>query len=773
MYLTMLRGKLSFLLFFVSAWLQPVLAQYSERWQDHLPYQRSIGVTRIGPVIYCASEEALFSFNTQNGEINRLNKLNGLSDYGIACIGWNNPAGQLIIAYKNGNMDVLDEYGIRNIPDLKNSSLFIGKKNINHIMVHNGEAYISTDFGIMNADLGSGLIRETYIIGPGGTERRVYQTAVDETSGIIYAATESGLYSASMAAPLIFYQSWTPVPGVPQVEFNHVVVFNGKPVVNKVDPTGSEDSLFTYDAGTLEYLEEEPPNRKFFLEVINGYLVIAAPFNVTCINSLGQVSWNVSNVLWEPFLPQAAWPDAGGGRLWMADYFNGLAQITPQYGFSFHRPDGPYSSSVFRLTAGSDQLWVAPGSLDANWDATFNNEGLFSYSNFDWQHLSAAQFNDARDFVAVAMNPADPEEIWATAWGSGVYRIYKGELVNHYNSTTTGGVLQPVQGSTSDLRTGGLTFDDNGDLWITNSLANNPLVVRRADGTWQNFSLGAFGGPSVKFKDIIVTQLQHKWLQTRGNGIVVVNDQDGPLQVKKLSASQGSGGLPSASVLTMAEDQDGEIWIGTEDGLGVVYAPENIFSSGGNYDAQPILIKTNEGIYERFLAGQAVTAIVVDGANKKWIGTSSSGVFYVSEDGTETIFQFNTANSPLPSDNVTSIAVDGLTGDVFIGTDRGILSYRGNATEGGDQFNNVFAYPNPVRPGYSGPIFIRGLVTNAQVKITDVAGNIVNEMRAEGGQAIWYGNRFNGERAASGVYLVFLTNDDGTETAVTKILLVN
>lgn len=215
------------------------------------------------------------------------------------------------------------------------------------------------------------------------------------------------------------------------------------------------------------------------------------------------------------------------------------------------------------------------------------------------------------------------------------------------------------------------------------------------------------------------------------------------------------------------------MWVTTDAGLGVVYTAYNIFDNGLNYDAQPILIETSEGIVERLFNGQPLTAVEVDGANKKWIGTSNNGLFYLSEDGTQAIHHFTAENSPLLSNNILDITIEDKTGIVYIATDRGLISFKGSATRGGDVYSDVYAYPNPVRPDYKGPIFITGLLTNSQVKVTDLAGNLIYETVAEGGQASWDGNNFSGRRAASGVYLVYLTNDDGSQQLATKVLLIN
>lgn len=240
-----------------------------------------------------------------------------------------------------------------------------------------------------------------------------------------------------------------------------------------------------------------------------------------------------------------------------------------------------------------------------------------------------------------------------------------------------------------------------------------------------------------------------------------------------MSGSPGTGNIQGNKVFSIACDQDGEIWIGTDNGISVIYSPENVFT-GGNYDAQRIIIPRNDGtgLGDILLENEFITCITVDGDNNKWIGTDNAGVFLLSPDGMNEIYHFTEEDSPLFSNLITDIAINN-NGEVFIGTSKGIISFRGESAPPEDTFTDVYAYPNPVREGYTGKIGIKGLVKDADVKITDISGNLIYETRSFGGQAVWNGRNFDGRRAKTGVYLVFIANEDGTETIATKILVIN
>jgi outer membrane protein assembly factor BamB len=238
-----------------------------------------------------------------------------------------------------------------------------------------------------------------------------------------------------------------------------------------------------------------------------------------------------------------------------------------------------------------------------------------------------------------------------------------------------------------------------------------------------------------------------------------------------MGIGEGAGKLPDLSVSAMAEDHDGHIWIGTAKGIAVFYNPQNIFT-GANFDSQQIKI-TQDGHVQLLLETERVTAITIDGANRKWIGTEASGVYCFSPDGQEQIYHFSTDNSPIFSNQVVDIGYDTKTGDVFIGTDMGMQSFRTYIIEGEEEFNKVHAYPNPVRPGYTGNVYVKGLIDEAVVKITDVSGNLVWETKSQGGQIEWPLKSLSGKRVASGVYLAYCAATDGTASVVAKILVLN
>jgi ligand-binding sensor domain-containing protein len=348
-----------------------------------------------------------------------------------------------------------------------------------------------------------------------------------------------------------------------------------------------------------------------------------------------------------------------------------------------------------------------------------------------------------------------------------------GEVVNIFNDNNSSLQKWPTA---NYVAVSGLDIDSKQNLWVVNSGAPNPLSVKSPGGEWTSFSLGsALSGSD--FGNLLIDSYNQKWITLRTDNKLAVffdnNTLDDPSDdvAKILTNAAGNGALPGNKIYCVAQDRDDEIWLGSDEGVGVIYSPFNLFT-GGNFDAQRILVEVG-GYTQYLLESEIVTAIAIDGDNRKWMGTDRAGVFLLSEDGTEQIHHFTEENSPLYSNRILAIEINNKTGEVFFGTDKGIISYKDTATEPNPTNDDVVVYPNPVREGYAGLIAIKGLVDNADIKITDVAGTLIYATRAEGGQAIWSGYNFDGRKASTGVYLVFASDDQGNEKMVTKILFIN
>lgn len=754
-------------------------------WRDHLPYNHTISVTEGLNRIYCATPHNIFYFDKNDNSINRLTRISGLNDIGISRIGFNQDSKTLVIAYSNTNIDLIKENTVINMSDiLESNAITPEEKTINNIMFLDDMAYLSCGFGIVVIDIQREEVSDTYYIGPDGNHIKVFDLTQD--GAYFYAATEIGIYTAGMDNPnLAYFASWTKDQSLlfPDAAYNHIAYHANNLITNKYSTDWGKDTVIYYDGNQWIYDNELFGNDDVFgLKVFNNTLYIPHRYSINIYdNNLNKLQGVWTYTTASPG-PRDVLLD--NNTLWIADEQNGLVRQNSQYDYTFIHPNGPGVIDVYALSAEGKNVWSVAGGKNSVWGNLYNWGSASSFSSGEWTYYDKATqtaFDTIRDMVSVAIDPANHNRVFAGSWNRGLVEFSNGEVRTVYNTSNSSLDYNMIEGSPV-IKVGGLVFDGAGNLWVTNSGANNILSVRMPgsspDGIWQSFYLGS----AASGKDIgavIIDDYGQKWIQTRENYTLFVFNDNGTItnpsddQTKKLSNSIGNGDIPGTKIYSLANDLDGEIWIGTDEGIGVFYSPENVFSNY-NFDAQQILIPRNDGsgLADILLEFETVTAIAVDGANNKWIGTDRSGVFLLSPDGQKEIHHFTSDNSPLFSNNITSIVI-GEDGEVFFGTAKGIISYKGTATPGGTTNTDVYAYPNPIRPDYSGPIAIKGLLTNANVKITNINGALVYSGLAEGGQFVWNGKNFSGTRAQSGVYLVFISNDDGSETLVTKIMFIN
>ena len=270
------------------------------------------------------------------------------------------------------------------------------------------------------------------------------------------------------------------------------------------------------------------------------------------------------------------------------------------------------------------------------------------------------------------------------------------------------------------------------------------------------------------FSRIAIDRSGTKWMATYLDGVIAYNETTNIY--KKITQGEDLGNLPSVDVRALAIDNRSQVWIGTNRGLRVISSTGS-YNSDDQIKANAIIINEN-GVGAQLMGESYITDIAVNGSNQKWIATADSGVFLVSYNGQETIYHFTKDNSPLPSDVVNDVEINATTGEVFFATDKGLVSFQGTSTKPADSLNNVYVYPNPVRPNFDGTVKIAGLISKANIKITDIEGNLVYETTSEGGTIEWDTKAFGKYKVASGVYMIFIAAIDASETAVKKVMII-
>ncbi len=756
-------------------------------WRDHFSYMNAVSVAEAGSRVYCASTTAAYSYDRATGEMERFTKVNALSDVGINGVAFNDAMGLLMVYYSNGNIDLLSGGSSHNMSDIKRSTL-LGNKTINSVTFDGMRAYLACGFGIVLVDLDRREVRETWLIGPGGSQVNVAQVALSSDS--IYAATSSGLLVASRTAVnLSAFDSWRRREDMGQAmklgPYSGVVNFAGRIIANFSSTTPNADSLLVLENNAWNVHDEMSGRTTMSLRVsASGQrLAVAHPSDVSLLDmDLAEIHYTYN------YAPTTSVKQAIYGtdnNFWIADNKAGLIRSTSAFNGTSIMPNGPRTSSAYNMDASGGALYVATGSVAGNWGNMFSKDGVYNFMDDTWRSFYPDNnqlfqgvntfAGSVNDMMVVAVDPSDPNRAFAGSWDEGIIEFRNREPFMVHNATNST-LSPPVSNSEGQTNVAGLAFDDAGNLWATNGLAPRPIVVYTSGGQWYDFDPGTIVGGNYLVSSIMAASNGYKWIiRPRSNALLVFND-NGTIadtnddQYKLIKNETGQGGLPSPDVYCVAEDKDGEIWVGSAKGISVFYNPSAIFS-GGDFDSQQILIE-QDGNVQILLETEIVTAIEVDGADRKWIGTQASGVFLVSPDGKEQIGHFTAENSPLPSNTITSIAIDNVSGEVFFGTDRGIISYRSDAIEGAEKAECVSVFPNPLKPEHTGPVAITGLMRDSEVKVTDMAGNLVFRTTSNGGQAIWPGTNMNGERVATGVYLVFASDREGTSKCNTKVLVL-
>ena len=755
-------------------------------WQEHLSYKNALSVAEGNGLVYCVTTSGIFNFKKSDNSMSRMSKVNGLSDIEGVVVSFNPYNGKFLIAYKNSNIDIIESNGIVNISDIKRKPI-IGNKSINGIYFINQFAYLSCGFGIVVIDTERDEVKDTYYIGPSGAIINVRDLTSDGT--YLYAATDGGIYRALLSNPnLANFTAWTQINNlasgldIPTGVYNTITSYYGKVYTNYskniMTNAYAEDSLFVFDGTSWSHFI--PPGFSpsgsgyiaYGLRNNNNQFVMVLDGSVFTYNSTLTGTGYYAGYFSDIMRAKAAVLD-NAGKIWFADTKYGLASWSSTEGYSFRYPNGPASERVLNMSLSDDQLLVTPGGYNK-----YIIDGLYQLKDEQWNNIktvsSTVSMDSVYDIMNVLIDPVNSKRAFASTWGQGVLELYNGYPVKLHNSVNSSLSGLNLAGGYNPVWTYGLAMDKANNLWVTNSGVTNSISYKTEAGVWGSLNFSSIIG-TVNLEHILIDDSDQKWavLTTGGGGLLVYKGAGTPSvsNSKKLTTSSGNGGLPSNAVFCLSKDLDGEIWVGTDKGIAVFYSPENVFT-GSTFDAQQILIE-QDGNVQILLETESVLAIAIDDANRKWIATAQSGVFLMSADGTTQLEHFDESNSPLFSNNVKSIAINHKTGEVYFGTSKGIISYRGTSTESFEDFTDVYAFPNPVKPDYEGPIAIKGLMNNTTLKITDISGTLVYETKSEGGQALWYGKNFKDERVSSGVYMVFCTSEDGAKKMVTKILLIN
>lgn len=744
---------------------------FENSWTGYFSYVSIKSISQGNDKIYAAAENAIFTYDLSTEEISSISTINGLSGNPISTAYYSENNGLYVIGYENGLIEIVidgEDNVLKVVDILDKTTIPPNMKTINHFNEYNGRLYISTGFGISVYNLESLEFGDTYFIGDLGSQINITQTTVQ--GDLIYASSsENGIKSALVADEnIIDYQQWATVigggyKGIQSLGVELYAVNNSNTILK-----------FDLDVGFLQIDTFLSPVVDF--RAFSGVLTITTKSSIHTFSE-GYVLTNEVTSLFEyDYLLQAGYAFNNSFYLGTTDL--GML-IVP---FNVNRalqvlPEGPLYNQPFTIEASPGKLWVAFGDVDLTFNPyPLTRKGISNYRNESWTNIKYDSLRDllgvedVNDLVFVKSNPNNPNETYMTSYQKGLLKIKNQDPTILYNETNSPLEI-PGGNEALGIRLYGSDFDKQDNFWFVQSRIDKGLIKLTPEGQFQTIDISNIinAEDELALGKLVISREGYVFFGAVSSGLVGYNPTTN--EFNKIGEALGNGNLPSTDIKALAFDNQNRLWIGTRKGLRVLYSARNFFESGADIDSQPIII-LDDGVPQELLFLQSITDIEVDGSNNKWVSTATSGVFYLSSNGQETLLRFTSANSPLPSDTVLDISIDDADGTVYFATKDGLVAYDGTSTAPGEDLESVYAYPNPVRPNYFGNVTIDGLTAKANVKITDITGNLVFETTSQGGSVEWDTTAFGKYKVASGVYLVLITSDDNLLTKVAKIMII-
>lgn len=727
----------------------------------------------------------LFCLDKETEENESYNTGNYLNDVSVERICYNYDKKYLVVAYKNSNIDVIDQNGrVTNLPDIKNASLS-GSRGINDITFVDGKMLVATEFGYVVFD----DTRMEVI------ESRIYDVSVSSVAmmGDWLVALVDGVMRYAPANGHNENISSFDVLGTDLPKFK-----NGQLI-----PVSSHSLLVNADNSFRGYALQQAGDSKPVLATLfnevkaRAAMVQPSPEGFiasfvngdSCYYTLDHDGTNLARVSAAPEL-YSCYP-SGDGTLWALEargvHRAGDAQ-------NFFKPDGiGIKVGAYYMTFNQEQnkliLSSSSDNLIADWGSSLGAKTqIFAYDGFHWSDITPADLpgDGVSSNWEIVLDPRDARTYVYPSRKYGVVKVTDGKVVNIYDASNSnfGG---------SSWYKGACAFDSDGNLWVVYSSnaastedANNVAVLPRAKyeqdacskSDWIIVNVPGTKQQFFKHSSFVVV-----------NGVKVYNSSgyqkafsfwtedklgDRPKTANYATLMDQDGKSVSWNyVYCMVADHNGLVWAGLNNGI-ICFDPAQALSS--DFTINHIKVPRNDGtgLADYLLDGSQVNCIAVDGANRKWIGTNSSGLFLVSADGSQILQQFTTDNSYLSTNTIYGVCCNPNSNSVYVLTPSGFLEYFSDTTPGASSYSNVYVYPNPVRPDFMGMIVINGLMDNSLVKIADASGQVIKQLRSTGGMATWDCCNDSGERVSTGVYYVLASENEGgsASAAVAKFLVV-
>ncbi len=759
--------KISFLLVWLSL---HVWGQSASRWIDMLSYHYIFDLNVNGNNVAAATDNAVFLYDEQSGEFQRFSTVHGLSGEKISAFHYHRISGKYFVAHQNGKIEIINPDG----KVFRDNSLFTSlipdeDKKIIAVTSHQNTLYLAMPYGITEYDIDKQEFGDTYYIGLGGMELQVNDILI--FNGKIYAATDTqGIVFTDLSNPdKSDFTTWNRLDGG---TWQLLRVFNNR--IYGVKGNG----IYEINTNSVSNVYTVPSNIKDLASDDSGFYV-GFHNRVLKLNSFFSVTGTFSPTAALPFRVVSL--TTGNGKLYIGTESHGILITSNQPPGSYRKihPDSPLQNNPFSADIYDGQICVVYGDYTELYNPSpLDRSGISRYVDKRWKNIPYEDFQ-VRNLTDVIINPRDTAQFFAASFHEGLVEFRNGTFFQKFDNSNA--PFPPIilqSGPYESYRISPVIFDDDGNLWAYQGLVMQGLHRYDLQGNWQSYS----------FQSIVDTMTNegvaqmnfdregNLWLATHRLGLVGFNPRTGDwvaLTEQNNIPYEGS----YRNTKAVAVDKDNILWVGTLNGLRILRNPARAFTEP-SVQLERIIIELeelegqdNQGV--ELLLNTEISVIEVDGANNKWVGTTNAGVFYFSEDGQQTIYRFTKENSPLPGNSIFDISIDPVTGIVLFATDRGLIGFKGDASEGKNNLDDAYVYPNPVVTRNHEYLIITNLMRDTGVKITDIEGNLVYETRSKGGSVRWDLKNFAGRKVASGVYLILLVDEEIRNTKVLKALIIN
>lgn len=768
-----------FLLIFVKTSVFSQVAVWD--WRIHFAYKAPSEIATDSKTVMCAFGNGLLEYDIEANETSIWSYTNALSDVKISTVFYDAVSESYWVGYESGNIDKIYRNTVFNIPALKLANV-IGSKKINSFTEKNGTIYAVSDFGILVLNPLKNEVRETYY-----TNNQSYNNLkIEFLNDSIYVLTNKGLFTAHKNNPILSdYGQWTLLPNMAitssetELNYTKMTLFDNQLIINKNKDGYGDDTTLIYKNGIISQLPMDDYELKD-LKVFDKQLFVVHQYGVNVFDVLFTEKDRFFTYSFSNNMTPLVLTKTNKGVFFIGDNEHGMVKYLNNWNATKLTPNGPADNLFYRANSSKGELIFSAGKISGG-GATYSNSGVYTFKDEEWNYYSRSNqqmldtFN-VWDMNGIAINPKDENEIAISACGDYSLLIMKdkaqiSEVYGHKNS-----IIEPKFNQTELSCVSEVQYDKKGNLWMINPFALRPLKVLTKDGIFYDFKTGS--NTSNRFVEkLTLDDNGNPWFTVPGVGVVgffphgtIEDPSDDTYKI--LDDGENTGALPSKDVTDIVLGKDGKLWITTSTGFSILSNPASVADATyGNYNTYRPKIEF-ESNTEYFLGETYITCGTVDGGNRKWLGTESAGLFCLAEDGYGILYEFNTSNSKLISNSIYDVEFNGKTGELFVLTDKGLTSIRVDASDGRDDYKDVIVFPNPVQPDYEGIVTIQGIKTDSDVKVTDMAGNIVYETSSHGGTATWNCRKVTGEKVATGVYLFWTAPKDGKGRKVGKVTVI-